>query len=150
MVKELRYENADIGFKNFEGREGMYNQAGERSFVVFLDYDQADELSKQGWNIKYPKPNPKIDPSEDDRRPYLPIGVSFDNYPANVYLITDNNTSKLEGDEAAMLDWAELESVDLVIRPYEWTMNGKSGVKAYLRAGYFKIVTDPFADKYGI
>lgn len=150
MAKELVMESVQIGFRNFEGREGPYNRKGDRDFVVFLDRAFAEELDKEGWNIKWPKPNDYINPEEDDRNPYLPVSVGFEFYPAKVYIISNENVTMVGQDEVEMLDWAELENVDLVIRPYEWEVNGNSGVKAYLKAGYFTIVTNAFDDKYGI
>ena len=150
MVKELVMESVQIGFRNFEGREGPYNRKGDRDFVVFLDREFAEELDKEGWNIKWPKPNEYINPEEDDRNPYLPVSVGFEFYPAKVYIISNDNVTMVGQEEVEMLDWAELENVDLVIRPYEWEVNGNSGVKAYLKAGYFTIVTNAFDDKYGI
>ena len=150
MAREIAMENVRIGFKNFEGREGPYNRKGERDFVVFLDSDFAKELESEGWNIKWPKSNAHILPEEDDRDPYLPVGVGFEFYPAKVYLISNDNVTQIGPDETEMLDWAELKNVDLVIRPYEWEVNGKKGIKAYLKAGYFTIVTNAFDEKYGI
>jgi|SRR5690625_1309425 len=150
MAKELVMESVQIGFRNFEGREGPYNRKGDRDFVVFLDREFAEELEREGWNIKWPKPNDHINPEEDDRNPYLPVSVGFDYYPAKVYIISNDNVTMVGEDEVEMLDWAEMENVDLVIRPYEWEVNGNSGIKAYLKAGYFTIVTNAFDDKYGI
>ena len=146
----VNIENARIGFKNFEGREGIYNKAGDRSFAVFLDPETAEAMYNDGWNVKYPKERESIDPEEDIRDPHIQVSVSFDNYPANVFLISNDNVTKLDAEEASMLDWAEIENVDLVIRPYTWSVNGKSGIKAYLKSGYFTIVTDVFAEKYGL
>jgi hypothetical protein len=150
-VKPLSLENVRIGFRNFEGREGQYNKKGDRNFVVFLEKDLADALAEEGWNVKFPRePQHQVDPDEPSRDPYLPVTVSFDNYPANVFLISNGNATKLTGDEASMLDWAEIQHVDLVLRPYEWSVNRNSGIKAYLKSGYFTIVTDAFAAKYGL
>lgn len=150
-VRPLSLEGVTIGFRNFEGREGLYNKAGDRSFAVFLDKQQAEELAAEGWNVKFPKENvTRVDPDEDERDPYLIVSVSFDSYPPNVFLISNGNPSRLGPDEVSMLDWAEIENVDLVIRPYEWTVNRNSGIKAYLKAGYFSIVVDKFASKYGL
>lgn len=150
-IRPVNLENARIGFRNFQGKEGPYNKKGDRSFAVFLDRQTADQLAAEGWNVKMPKPqeNP-ADPDADERDPYLSVAVAFENFPPNVYLISNGNPSRLGEEEVEMLDWAELENVDLVIRPYEWEMNGKTGVKAYLKTGYFTIVTDQFASKYGL
>lgn len=151
MAKTVNLENVRIGFRNFEGRESQYNKKGDRSFVVFLDDATAKEMAADGWNVKFPKddPNP-ADPDADVRDAYLPVTVGFDFYPANVLLISNDKPTRLSEDEVAMLDWAEIENVDLVLRPYEWSVNRNSGIKAYLKAGYFTIVADKFASKYGL
>lgn len=151
MVKAVSLEGVRIGFRNFEGREGQYNKKGERSFAAFLDMPTAEALSAEGWNVKFPKDNPgQVDPDSDTREPYIQISVGFDFYPANVFLISNDTPSKLTEEEVPMLDWAEIENVDLVLRPYEWSVNRNTGIKAYLKSGYFTIVTDKFAAKYGI
>lgn len=149
-VKPISLENVRIGFRNFEGREGKFNKAGDRSFAVFLDRGTAEQLAGEGWNVKFPAPSNGVDPDADERDPYLQVSVTFDFYPPNVFLISNGQPTKLGEDEVAMLDWAEIENVDLVIRPYEWSVNRNSGIKAYLKAGYFTIVSDRFAQKYGI
>lgn len=151
-VKPLSLENVRIGFRNFEGRESQYNKNGDRSFAVFLeDHKLAESLAEEGWNVKFPKESDaKIDPDEPARDPYLQVTVGFDYYPPNVFIISNGQPTRLGEQEVAMLDWAEIENVDLVLRPYEWSVNRNSGIKAYLKAGYFSIVTDKFAAKYGL
>lgn len=146
----LNIENARIGFRNFEGREGMYNKEGDRNFVVFLDFKTADKLSEEGWNIKYPREDSKIIPEEDTREPFLPVSISTNKYPSVVYMKSNGNVVRLGEGELDILDWSELEHVDLVIRPYTWNVNNNEGIKAYLKTGYFTIITDKFAEKYGL
>ena len=150
-ITPVSFENARIGFRNFEGREGKYNKAGERSFAVFLDRQLAEELAAEGWNVKFPVASEnRVDPDEDARDPYLSVSVGFERFPPRVFLISNGNPTKLTEEEVGMLDWTELEQVDLVLRPYEWSVNRNSGIKAYLKSGYFTIVSDRFAEKYGI
>jgi len=144
------FKSADIGFRNFAGHEGPYNKEGDRSFAIFLDPDRAQELEKDGWNIKWPKPMEGANQEEDTRRPYLQVAVAFNNFPPKVALIDANGPTLLEEEAVDMLDWAEIEEADVVIRPYNWTVNGKTGIKAYLKAIYVTIVTDEFSNKYGI
>lgn len=148
-LKTLQLENVEIGFRNFEGREGVYNKSGDRSFAVFLDHKLAEDLAKDGWNVKFPKDQDPED-EEDTRRPHIQVSVGFDFYPANVFLISNEVPTRLTEEEVAMLDWAEIENVDIVLRPYTWSVNGNSGIKAYLKSGYFTIVSDKFASKYGL
>lgn len=152
MTRPISIEDVRIGFRNFDGKEGPYNKKGERSFAVFLDHELAETMAADGWNVKFPKEREgKVDVDEEDtRQPYLNVSVGFDFYPANVFLISNDNPTKLTEEEVGMLDWAEIESVDVVIRPYEWSVNKNSGIKAYLKSGYFTIVADKFAAKHGL
>ena len=150
MVKHnagtLNLGNVEIGFRNFAGKETAYNQAGSRNFVVFLEDDEAKKLDKEGWNIRYPKPE-KV---EEGQRPYLSIQIGFNAYPPKIYIISNGEHTALEEDSLGMLDWADIEQCDIVVRPYHWEVNGQHGVKAYLKAMYVTLDTDEFADKYGI
>lgn len=152
MRGQINIPNAQLGFKNFEGRAGEFNDEGTRNFVVFLEDELADELEAEGWNVKHPKPRESDKDEEDQRRRYLPVGLAFDNYPAKVVQVIDEEPRVMHEDEVGMLDWAEIDNVDLVIRPYSWGPNafGQSGVKAYTKAIYITLVYDEFASKYGI
>ena len=149
-LKPISLEGVSIGFRNFSGAEGPYNKAGDRNFVVFLDDETAARLSDEGWNVKYPKTRDDLDPEEDQRNPYLPVSLTFNAYPPKVVLVKSEGAVKLDEDSVSMLDWADITDVDLVVRPYSWTVNGKSGVKAYLKAIYVTINEDEFESKYGI
>ena len=140
----ITIENARIGFRNFSGKEGKYNVAGKRNFCVFLEHDLAVRLQEDGWNVKY------LRPREDDEEPqaYLQVSVAFENVPPKIVLISSNGKSTIDEDEVNILDWAEFKNIDLIIRPYNWEVNGKSGVKAYLKTMYATIEIDEFESKY--
>jgi hypothetical protein len=69
-------------------------------------------------------------------------------YPPKITLITGTGRQFLDEDTVNILDWAEFEAVDLIVRPYNWELNGKKGVKAYLKTMYVTIVEDELAKKY--
>lgn len=144
VTENLRLENVRIGFRNFAGEAGKYNAAGNRNFVVFLDTEIATQLELDGWNIRWLEPRNE----EEDRQGYMQVTVAFNNYPPTVMLISMNQKTILDEETINILDWADIASVDLVIRPYNWEVNGKTGVKAYVKNMYVKLREDEFAKKY--
>lgn len=143
-IPNLSVENARIIFRNFAGKEGKFNPAGKRSFCLLLDEDTAERLADQGWNVKTLAPR---DP-DDDPQPYIQVAVQFGNYPPNIYLISGRTKTKLDEDTVSILDYAEIENVDLIINPSRWEVSGKSGIKAYLKTLYVTIVENEFEKKY--
>lgn len=140
----ITIENARIGFRNFTGKESQFNRAGSRNFCIFLEPELATTLENDGWNVKFLEPR---DPDED-KQAYLPVEVKYLNYPPKITIITGAGSQILDEDTVNILDWAEIEHVDLIVRPYNWELNGKFGVKAYLKTMYVTIIEDELAKKY--
>ena len=138
-------ENARIGFRNFSGKEGPYNRAGDRNFAVFFeDRAQAQELYDIGWNVK------NVD--KEDRDPHLAVKVSFGHYPPIITLIQisggKKKAIKIDEDNIKMLDSIKYDNIDMVIRPYNYEVRGTQGVSAYLEEMYITQKLSPLASKY--
>ena len=143
--KQLTIEDAQIIFRNFEGKEGQYNRKGDRNFAVIIpSADLADQMLADGWNIKFLEPRDEGDLPV----PYLQVTVNFQSRPPRIVMITSHSRTNLTEDTVETLDWADILTVDLIINPYEWNVNGKTGVKAYLKSLYVTIQEDELELKY--
>lgn len=139
-------EDVRIIFRNFAGKEGMYNREGDRNFAVLIDDKTAAAMEADGWNIKFLKPRD----DEEGALPqaYLQVSVNFKGRPPRVVMITSRGRTTLHEDEVEVLDWADIQTTDLIVRPYEWAVNNKTGVKAYLKSIFVTIREDELELKY--
>jgi hypothetical protein len=142
----VNIENAKIAFKNFTGKAGRFNTEGRRNFCIILPDNVAKDLSRFGWNVKYLTPREE----GDEPQPYIQVTVRYDYKPPKIVIITQSKHKKtfLDEESVAMLDWADMETVDITITPSVWSVQGKTGIKAYLKTMYVTLVEDEFESKY--
>lgn len=145
VENNLVIENAHLMFRNFTGRADKFNDEGKRNFCVAIeDSDLAEQLKKDGWNVR-------IWTSRDaDEEPlhYIPVEVSYRNRPPTIVMLTNRAKTTLSEETVSCLDYAEIKTVDVSIRPYNWEGPHGSGVKAYLKSLYATIEEDELAAKY--
>jgi hypothetical protein len=143
-AKTFIVEDATLIFRNFSGKEGQYNREGDRNFSVILDDESAVNLLNDGWNVRYLEPRDE----GDTPTPYIQVTVNFNIRPPKVIMITSTARTQLTEDSVAVLDWADVQTADLIARGYEWAVNGKTGIKAYLQSLYITIREDELERKY--
>lgn len=138
-------QDARIIFRNFTGAAGRFNAEGKRNFNVLLDDETAERMKADGWNVKY------LQPREEGDLPQARLEVSVyygKGVPPRVIMITSKGKTPLDESLVSLLDWVEIENVDMILRPYSWDVSGKTGVKAYLKAIYVTIREDELERKY--
>lgn len=145
-MNNITIENVRIGFRNFSGKEGKFNPKGDRNFVLFLEENIAKELHKDGWNIRWLKPRN----DDEESQAILQVKVMFGKIPPNIILIGANGRTMLNEENINILDWAELKTVDVILRPYTWNVSGQSGIKAYLKKMYVTLIEDELEKKYEV
>ena len=152
FIQKLQFDNADLMWRNFAGREEEYNAEGDRNFTIRIeDPELAESIREDGWNVRY------LDPREDGESGvhYLKVKVSYKFREPRIYLV---KPPREEGGEPvllplmestiAMLDYSRFENVDLVVSPSFWSRNGRSGVSAYLESMYVQLETTDIDRKY--
>lgn len=145
QISNITVEDTRIMFRNFSGKEGQYNREGDRNFALPLDAELATRMTEDGWNVKQLKPREEGDQPQD----YVQVAVNFRGpRPPRIVMITSTGRTQLDESSVDILDWAEIQNVDVIIRPYEWSVNGNSGVKAYLQTLFVTLVEDDLERKY--
>lgn len=152
-LQPVNFEGVSIIYRHFSGKRDQFHKEGERDFHVIIDdVDYARFLADEGWNVKFPKHNPDINPEEDNRRPILKVKVNMNSdRPPKVNLIsTDRNGDPTREliDESTIgeLDFVRFSEIDLVITSWEYE-EGK--FSAYLQQFYGTIDPVGFEAKYG-
>ena len=147
VYNNLELENATIGrggYRNFKGEKGQYNPAGKRTFVILLDEATGRKLEDEGWHIRWREPRNE----DDEPEALLTVEVKFGEYPPKIVLISGGQKTYLDESNIAILDNAEIANADIIVRPYNWEVNGNQGVKAYVKSMYVTLEDDDFGGKY--
>jgi hypothetical protein len=144
--REVTLEGVRIRYPNFQGRKDTFNEAGRRNFVVLLDDDTASVMKKEGWNVKILAPRDETDTPQA----IMKVNVKYDSKgaPPRVYLITSRGKTLLDADSARLIDIVEIDNVDMVIRPWNYDINGSQGISAYLKSIYVTMHEDDLDRKY--
>lgn len=139
-------ENAHITYRNFKGEARQYNNAGNRNFNLILSERDAQIFKDAGFRVRERSGR---DGHEDDVIYLMQVNVSYKFRAPKVVVINGKTKTELDEETIARLDYADVEYIDLTIRPYYWQMpDGRTGVKAYLNSMYVTLASDPFEDKY--
>lgn len=145
-AKTFMVEDGQIMFRNFAGKEGPMNAAGERNFAIIIPNEVAAQMERDGWNVKFRE----VKEEGDVPTAYIPVKVSFANYPPRIVMMTERARQNLDEGSVDVLDWANIDKVDLICRGYEWSVNGKSGLKAYAKSMFVHIDEDALERKYAV
>lgn len=148
----IALDNSRICHRHFTDRPDDFHREGQRDFSVIIDDESvADELIAQGWPVKKRPGREEGDPPFM----FMPVKVKFGRDESmkwidpTVLLQTGAKMVKLDEGSIGILDSIDIESVDLEVRAYDWTLkSGKSGRSAELHG--MKIVQrlDRFGSEY--
>lgn len=126
---KILMDNVTIKWPNFSGVKKMYNDEGDRNFVVVVDDPEvAEALREAGFNIK-------INTAGEIPEMTFKVVVSYRYSEPIAYLKPGPNKPlrELTEDTIGILDSVAMERVDLDIRlGKEWTAGGRTARTAYL------------------
>lgn len=149
MVSNVTIENARLLFRNFAGKSGKFNREGERSFAVVIPPDVAQDMLRDGWNVKTLSAREEGD--EDTYYVSVKVNYGGSGRPPKIVLVgaISNSRTLLSEDTVLEADWADIKTADVIIRPFQYDVNGKQGISAYLQSLYIVTNEDELDLKYG-
>lgn len=139
-------EGAVLIWRNFSGAEKQFNEKGNRNVTLVLSEEMYNELGDEGYNVKA-KP---IRDNPNEMFYYLELKVKYSEGTRDpkLLLITSGGRTLLDGDTVGTLDFSRILQADIIINPFNYDINGRKGVAAYLEQGYFTIEENDFDRKY--
>lgn len=148
--EEILMEDVEIKWRNFAGNVTEFNKLGYNLFTIVVpDNIDVDQMIKDGWNIKW-KPVDRQDPDAGEW-PSLEIRVNMDSkYPPKVVMRSEQTKKRtfLTKDLLVELDSADIVKCDIMVGPNHYNINGKKGIRAYLRSMWATVHEDPLDMKY--
>lgn len=142
----ITVEDARMIFRNFAGAPDKFNpRGGARNFTLVLEPELAEQLLQDGWNVR------ELPAREegDLPTPVLKVKLVFGQVPPKIVIVNpDGSQTPMDEDSVGLLDTAEIETADLVIRPYDWEMHGNRGRTAYLKSLYVTLRETELDRKY--
>lgn len=155
----VQIDDARIIYKNFSGAGDKFNREGDRNFTLVIpNMELADLLMNDknkygvGWNVKIKEPR------EEGDEPFIKLLVKV-KFPKDqdadmkdrgpfIYLVSNGRKKRLTESTVSILDRISISKVDLDIRPYDDTINGKPFRAAYLQGiKVYQNITDRFAEE---
>ena len=149
----LRVESPEIFMINFAGRKTDSNPNGHRQFSLKLpSIEYAEQMKEEGWSVWYTKESERY----GDATPCITVEMRWQSNPElkwlnpKIYKCTRKNPNGTLIPEELIdeLENDEIEDIVLDIRLRYWTINGKSGIKAYVDSMWLKIEDDDPSGKF--
>lgn len=155
VTRSLKFEEVsgrDLWWRNMQGAATKVAPAGKRTFAIAIDEQLAQELLDEGWTCIAMVPRDKNDP-DSEILPRFKVTINFNSpQPPNVYVASSDGTRRTKVDEVWLdeqnIDSRGIEWIDIAVNPYNWDVNGRQGVSAYLSDMVIKLQEDAFASKY--
>lgn len=151
-IDEAEIPDANIkwAFSHFDGRADTYNDEGDHNFTIVLDEKQAEEMTRDGWNVKKRDGYEEGDPPEY----HLEVKISFRFEDPLVYLVKGESKRKIRAKVTDLKDIrrSTTERVDVILKPHrsrKWQLpDGRDGCTAYVKELYAVVKESRFATMY--
>lgn len=154
-LANVTIEGAKLVLRNFSGKPSDFNAEGDRNTGIILPDELAEAMAADGWPVKQFKSREEGEVGSF----WIPASVKYIGRdgkrvarPPRVVMITKTknglNRTPLGEDEVEMLDWVDVDTADVIIRPYEYVVSGRAGVKAYVQSIFVNVELDELEQKY--
>lgn len=147
QVRPVTFEGVRIVYRNFAGAKSTYNKEGDRNFSIVLPSDEvAEAMRADGWNVKTKEPREGYE--DDGLFHTLSVKVGYTGRPPRVVLVGSRGQTPLNEETVELADMVNIASVDVIVRPYAYDVNGSIGISAWAQSVFITINEDELELKY--